>query len=197
MQLLNGFFDEWFEPFPDALYTLDPLISGLAEYVSTFKCAYAVILDFDPPHFRMEVQRAESAAAIRALFLNLIQDLSCAFTSIGNRSNYIDKLIDYMSLNYADPKLNVDVLADYVGLSPSHMQNIFKNATGNSISVYLRRLRLNKAAQMLTNTSVPISEIAAKAGFSNSNYFYTVFKHHYSITPAEYRATNQPQTGRK
>lgn len=70
----------------------------------------------------------------------------------------------------------------------SHIQNIFKAATGSSISAYLRRLRLNKATEFLAQTDVPISEIAERTGFGNSNYFYTVFKRHYAVTPSEYRA---------
>ena len=35
---------------------------------------------------------------------------------------------------------------------------------------------------------MPISEIAERTGFGNSNYFYTVFKRHYAVTPSEYRA---------
>ena len=59
---------------------------------------------------------------------------------------------------------------------------------GSSISAYLRRLRLNKATEFLAQTDVPISEIAERTGFGNSNYFYTVFKRHYAVTPSEYRA---------
>lgn len=183
-----GFFDAWFEPAADVPYTLDLLIAGVSEYIATFKRAYAVTMEYNSSRFRTEVLRAENARAVKRLFLELVQDISCAFASIDNRSNYIDALIGYMERNYADPKLNIDALADHVGLSASHIQNIFKAATGSSISAYLRRLRLNKATELLEQTDVPISEIAERTGFGNSNYFYTVFKRHYSITPTEYRA---------
>lgn len=167
---------------------LDLLIAGVSEYIATFKRAYAVTMEYNPSRFRTEVLRAESSRAVKRLFLDLVQDVSCAFASIDNRSNYIDALIGYIERNYADPKLNIDALADHVGLSASHIQNIFKAATGSSISAYLRRLRLNKATEFLAQTDVPISEIAERTGFGNSNYFYTVFKRHYAVTPSEYRA---------
>ncbi len=169
-------------------YTLDLLIAGVSEYIATFKRAYAVTMEYNPSRFRTEALRAESSRAVKRLFLDLVQDVSCAFASIDNRSNYIDALIGYIERNYADPKLNIDALADHVGLSASHIQNIFKAATGSSISAYLRRLRLNKATEFLAQTDVPISEIAERTGFGNSNYFYTVFKRHYAVTPSEYRA---------
>ena len=189
--VLAAFFDAWFEPAADAPYTLDLLIAGLSEYITTFKRAYAVTMEYNPSRFRTEVLRADTSRTVKRLFLDLIQDISCAFASVDNRSNYIDELIRCMEQNYADPKLNIDALADHVGLSASHIQNIFKTATGSSISAYLRRLRLNKATELLKNTDIPISEIAERTGFGNSNYFYTVFKRHYSITPTEYRA-NRP-----
>lgn len=185
---LVGFFDAWFEPAADMPYTLDLLIAGISEYIATFKRAYAVTMEYNPSRFRTEVLRAESSRAVKRLFLELVQDISCAFASIDNRSNYIDALIGYMERNYADPKLNIDAMADHVGLSASHIQNIFKAATGSSISAYLRRLRLSRATELLEQTDVPVSEIAERTGFGNSNYFYTVFKRHYSITPTEYRA---------
>ena len=188
---LASFFDAWFEPVAEVPYTLDLLIAGLSEYIATFKRAYAVTMEYNSSRFRTEVLRADTSRAAGRLFLDLIQDISCAFASIDNRSNYIDELISCMERNYADPKLNIDALADHVGLSASHIQNIFKAATGSSISAYLRRLRLNKATELLKNTDIPISEIAERTGFGNSNYFYTVFKRHYSITPTEYRA-NRP-----
>lgn len=199
-QLLGDFFDEWFEPVVDIPYTLDTFLTGLFEYITTFKRAYAVSLEYNPVRFRMEVLRAERARTVRRLFLELIEDLSCAFASIHDRSNYIDECIGYMKANYADPKLNIDILADHVGLSVSHVQNIFKTATSSSISAYLRKLRLNKATELLEQTNMPISEVAEKTGFGNANYFYTVFKRHYSITPTEYRANhpnlkNRGETG--
>lgn len=140
-------FDAWFEPTADVPYTLDLLIAGVSEYIATFKRAYAVTMEYNPSRFRTEVLRAESSRAVKRLFLDLVQDVSCAFASIDNRSNYIDAIIGYIERNYADPKLNIDALADHVGLSASHIQNIFKAATGSSISAYLRRLRLNKATE--------------------------------------------------
>lgn len=192
-QILSDFFDSWFEQTTDVPYTLDILSSGISEFISTFKRAYAVTMEYSPSRFRTELLRAENSRTVKRLFLDLMQDISCALASIHNRSSYIDELVNYMEENYADSKLNIDTLADHIGLSPSHIQTIFKAATGNSISVYLRSFRLNKARDLLEKTDIPISEIAEKTGFGNANYFYTVFKRYYSTTPTEYRAKRPNQ----
>lgn len=189
--ILGKFFDVWFEPVSEISYTIDALLSGFSEYISTFKRAYAITMDFNPSHFRSEALRADSSRAVRQLFLDLILDISYAFASVGNRSNYIDDILSYIETNYPDPKINVDILADHVGLSPSHIQNIFKTATGSTISSYLRNLRIEKATELLEQTDIPISEIAESTGFGSFNYFCTVFKRHHSVTPTEYRANTR------
>lgn len=189
--LLSDFFDKWYEDYSDVYNTTDLLVSCLAAFLLNFRRAYAVTLDFDSVRFKNEIYRCESATAIKILFLNLMQDISSAYESVSNRSNYIDELLDLMEQNYHDPKLNIDGLADMVGLSVSHMQTIFKTATGHSISSHLRNLRLQQAARLLTETDLSAGEIATKTGFGNTNYFYTVFKKHYSITPNEYRIQNK------
>lgn len=189
--ILGNFFDEWYEPVSEIPYTIDALLSGFSEYISTFKRAYAITMDFNPSHFRSEALRADSSRAVKQLFLDLILDISYAFASVGTRSNYIDDILSFIEKNYADPKLNVDILADHVGLSPSHIQSIFKTATGSTISSYLRNLRIRKATELLEQTDIPISEIAESTGFGSFNYFCTVFKRYYSVTPTEYRANTR------
>lgn len=188
---LGAFFDSWFEPISETPYTIDALLSGFSEYISTFKRAYAITMDFNPSPFRSAALHAESSRAVKQLFLDLISDISYAFASISNRSNYIDDIIDFIEQNYADPKINIDLLADHVGLSPSHIQSIFKTATGSTISTYLRNFRIRKATELLETTDIPISEIAVSTGFGSFNYFCTVFKRHHSVTPTEYRANTR------
>ena len=185
--VLSNFFERWYEDFSNAYNTTDLLAADLAEFLLNFKRAYAVTLEFDPVRFRNEIYRCESSVGVKILFLNLLQDISSAFESVSNRSNYIDELLDLMDRHYHDPKLNVDGLADMVGLSVSHMQTIFRAATGHSISSHLRNLRLQQAAKLLEETDLSAGDIATKTGFGNTNYFYTMFKKHFSATPNEYR----------
>ena len=186
-QMLSEFFDRWYEDYTSIYETTDLLVYDLSEFMQNFKRGYAVTIDFDAARFRSEIYRCETSIGVKLLFTNLIQDISSAYESVNNRSNYIDELLDLMERNYHDPNLNIDGLANMVGLSVSHMQNIFKTATGHSISSHLRNLRLQRAAKLLEETELSAGDIAARTGFGNTNYFYTVFKKHFSITPNEYR----------
>lgn len=186
-QILSDFFDRWYENHTGMYETTDLLVSDLSEFMQNFKRGYAVTLEFDATRFRSEIYRCETSVGVKLLFTNLIQDISSAYESVSNRSNYIDELLDLMERNFHDPNLNIDGLANMVGLSVSHMQNIFKTATGHSISSHLRNLRLQRAAKLLEETELSAGDIASRTGFGNTNYFYTVFKKHFSITPNEYR----------
>lgn len=186
-KLLSDFLSEWFEPLSDAHRTVDYLTKELSTYINTFAQVYAVTMDFDAKTFQNNISRCDSASEVKTLFLNLLDDIQSVFAGVGQRSNYIDKVVDIIHKNYHDPGLSVDVLADEVGLSASHMQSVFKSTTGISVSRYLRHHRLQKAAELLAHTNISVNEISEQTGFGNASYFYTVFKKHYSITPNEYR----------
>ena len=189
--LLTAFFDEWFEPLSDARRTVEYLTKALSSYIYTFMDAYAVTMDFDVITFQNTISRCEHAQNVKAQFLSLIEDIRSVFAGVGQRSNYIDVILNMIQKNYQDPNLSADVLADEVALSAPYMNSVFKSATGSSVSGYLRQFRLKKAAGLLADTNLSVNEIAAQTGFGNASYFYTVFKKHYSITPNEYRVQHK------
>jgi len=107
----------------------------------------------------------------------------------GNQYNYsnirrVDKVINYMINHYSKP-LNLKILADYVGISPSYLGNMFKDITGKSVIAYLIDIRINKAKQFLKD-GLSISETAHKVGFCDIFYFSRTFKKHVGITPSEF-----------
>ena len=84
-------------------------------------------------------------------------------------------------------ELKLTQVAEKYHLSHSYMSRIFKTYTGFGFNEYLTHLRVQKATQLLLNSSAPISEIAYQCGFGDSNYFSTVFKKDTGISPIKYR----------
>lgn len=78
-------------------------------------------------------------------------------------------------------------IARIASLAPSTLLPVFKAVTGYSPIDYLLRVRLAKAAELLRQTGLSISEVAAECGFADSNYFSRQFKAHYQTTPRDYR----------
>ena len=96
----------------------------------------------------------------------------------------------YIDKNYANPDLSLRMLADMAGLSPAYFGKIFAAQTAYSFNDYLTNTRMKKAAQLLVETKLPINQISESIGILNTNYFYSVFKKKFSMTPLAYRRAN-------
>lgn len=73
-------------------------------------------------------------------------------------------------------------------LSSTYFSTLFKRETGKSFIAYVTELRMEMAANMLTQTDEKTYLIAEKIGYTDPNYFSYVFKKHYGLTPSKYRA---------
>lgn len=83
--------------------------------------------------------------------------------------------------------VSLQTIADYMFMHPVHVSRIFKLETGDNLSDYVLRLKMESAASMLANPALRSYEIALQLGYQNPNYFNKVFKKYYSATPQEFR----------
>lgn len=95
-------------------------------------------------------------------------------------NNVLEKRID-------EEDMNVDSLAEAVGVSRSHLYRRMKERLGISPSDYIRIIRLKKASELLKNDDLDISQIAYALGFSSQSLFSSTFKRLTGYTPSEYR----------
>lgn len=75
-----------------------------------------------------------------------------------------------------------------LGITQHRMAEIFKEHYGVSISEYIRGLRLSKAQALLSETDLPILDVAFQAGFESVSAFYRFFRKQTGCSPAAYRA---------
>ncbi|QIA64871.1 substrate-binding domain-containing protein [Vibrio astriarenae] len=83
--------------------------------------------------------------------------------------------------------IKVDQVLTYVGISRSNMEARFKEERGHSIHQEIHNSKLNRACNLLKNTSLPIVEVAELCGYPSLQYMYTVFKKNLDRTPKDYR----------
>lgn len=95
-------------------------------------------------------------------------------------------VLNYINLNYSQ-NITVDSIARHFSYSRSTISHLFKKNNEKSISEYINFLRLKEAALMLSSSSMSITQIALASGFSDPNYFSSVFKKYYSVSPQEFR----------
>lgn len=97
------------------------------------------------------------------------------------RMEYIRKALDYMEAHLTEP-VTVGEIAGAVHLSVAHFSRDFKNCIGDAPLAYLNRMRLQKAAELLTRGST-VTEAALDAGIPNVGHFIRQFKRLYGDTP--------------
>ncbi|WP_195472213.1 two-component regulator propeller domain-containing protein [Bacteroides xylanisolvens] len=98
----------------------------------------------------------------------------------------MERVMNVMNKFLDDSEFNVEMLAREVGLSRVQLHRKMKDITGVSTSVFIRNLRMKKAAALLQEGKLNISEIADAVGFDSQANFATVFKKFYGVSPSEY-----------
>ena len=91
-----------------------------------------------------------------------------------------------MHLEYSQP-LNAAFLAEQCGLSQSSFRTLFRKHLGISHGAYLKRIRLQKACELLYGTELSILNISIESGFTSLTSFYQSFQEHYHISPKKWR----------
>lgn len=105
----------------------------------------------------------------------------------------IEKVTRIINENIDNPELNVEMLAEGVGMSRVHMHRKLKELTNQSARDFIRTIRLQQAASLLTSQKLSVSEVAYALGFSNLSHFSTSFREFYGMAPKEYAEKNKKQ----
>lgn len=102
------------------------------------------------------------------------------------KSHIVSQVKDIIAAEEGN-ELTVKTIADRVYLHPVYLSKIFKAETGEGLSEYMIRIRLERALYLLKHTNKKIYEITSELGYQNPQYFSKLFKKHYGITPNEFR----------
>lgn len=93
-----------------------------------------------------------------------------------------EKILERLS----DEQLSVESLAEDMGMSRVQLYRKVSGLTDISVNELIRKLRLQRAAQLLSQNWGPVSQVAYEVGFSNLSYFSKVFKEEFGVLPSEY-----------
>jgi DNA-binding response OmpR family regulator/nitrogen-specific signal transduction histidine kinase len=103
---------------------------------------------------------------------------------------FLTKVISLIENDIDSDTIDVTKLSREVAMSRSVLYRKLKALTGNSIQDFVRIVKLRKAARLLLETDLPITEIAFQSGFPNAKHFSTAFKRQFGKTPSEHRIRN-------
>ncbi|WP_054028303.1 response regulator [Bacillus sp. FJAT-28004] len=101
-------------------------------------------------------------------------------------SKLINKVQRFIE-EHLDKPISLQMIADRVHLHPVYVSQMYKAVTGEGLTDYMLRIRMEKSAYLLKSSNLKIYEIGNKFSYQNAPYFIKLFKKVYGMTPQEYR----------
>ncbi|MBD2872483.1 response regulator transcription factor [Paenibacillus arenilitoris] len=98
----------------------------------------------------------------------------------------VDKIHTFIEHNL-NKDLSLKCISDEIGLHPAYISKIYKQETGENLSEYLLKYRMELSANLLRHSKEKVYVIGAKVGYQTPHYFNKVFVKYYGMTPQQYR----------
>lgn len=126
-------------------------------------------------------------ALARAVVLIVYKVIQSTTLDANKEKNFIvERVRNYIEEHYAED-LTLAKLNGLVRSNEFYLSHAFKRATGYSPKEYILRRRIGKAQCLLIYTPLPLTEISARVGYDDSNYFSRAFKKIVGMSPRLYR----------
>lgn len=177
-----------------ALFILEPQYTKIHHFTSRLRLTDVQFLSILPTIDAL-LQEYEAhplgwKTMVLSNFFQLVVKLSRLYEagSTGDTSGILKlaEAIAYLEKNYTEA-VSISGLAALSHYSEKHFVRLFKETMHCLPTDYLTALRLQKARELLRTEASPITDIAIRCGFNDSNYFARIFKKQYKMTPSEYR----------
>ena len=102
----------------------------------------------------------------------------------------IDRAKQFIAENYRED-ISLEHISEASFVSPFHFSRVFKRNTGFSPHQYLLEVRLHNARKLLLDSALNVSEVGYASGFSNPDYFVTLFKQKHEFSPSQFRRVHR------
>lgn len=104
----------------------------------------------------------------------------------GKWNSTVDRTLAYIAAHHQEA-ISLKQVACVCGINTSYLGQIFKKATGESFTNYVNRFRIDKAKELLAQSTLKVYEVAEKVGFTDYHYFLKIFKKITGIVPTDTR----------
>jgi CheY-like chemotaxis protein len=108
-------------------------------------------------------------------------------------AKFIRRVIDLVEENMADLDFDLETMARELAVSRRQLFRKLHASAGCSPNIFIRTLRLRRAAQLLLESQMTVTEITYAVGFSDLKYFRTIFREHFGVAPGEYLKRSKTQ----
>jgi len=189
LDLLKSFFES-IDPQKYSLGAIQEVCKSLLEKVNEYAAQNQVeVCDLTESFYRkylfcdsIEVIRADFTAYINAA-------LNAVHLKKKGQENLLWSMKDYIDKNYRR-KLTLQMISSRFYVSPACCSTLLKENLNMTFNDYINDIRLQRAKQLLSETSLSVNKISDEVGYSNPKYFFKIFKIYSGSTPLEYRSQN-------
>lgn len=138
--------------------------------------------------FALKIEATQSIEECGELLKYMVKKY-CRLVNKHSQRNYsllIQKVITQIESDIASD-LSLNNLAKIFEVNPSYLSSLFKKETGNTLTDYVNKQRIERAKELLVSTNIQIQNIAQRCGMLDVNYFTKTFKKYTDLTPKKYR----------
>jgi len=166
-------------------YKMEGLETGADDYI---------IKPFYPDELCVKIKNIlETRKKIREKFGKSLQlePSSVEITSVDQK--FIKRAIEIIEEHMDDPDLSVEAYSKLIGMSRVSLYNKLKSLTNYSVQEFIFAIRLKRAAQLLKESGMTVTEIAYTVGFKDPSHFSKLFKKQYGVSPKAYVSSETGQ----
>lgn len=135
---------------------------------------------------RFKITAFTSIVEICAAVFHIVKKRTPSDAAGHDGNTAVKSCIRYLECHSEQP-LTLDMIASHVHLHPNYLCSLFKKYTGETVFQHLHRIRIEKAATLLRDFSVSVSEAADRSGFESVGFFTRKFKEITGLTPSQYK----------
>ncbi|WP_276371438.1 hybrid sensor histidine kinase/response regulator transcription factor [Chryseolinea sp. H1M3-3] len=143
---------------------------------------------FHPEHLFIRIEKLiERMEIIRKKFRNFADlELTSLSSGMGEKDDaFFSKITKCIQTHLSEPEFNADTIADEVGMSKTSLYKKVKTITSLTPHGLIKQYRLKKAADLLKNTNMSVSEVIYETGFNSRSYFYKSFNEMFHCHPKD------------
>ncbi len=178
-----------------ALFLLEPYLSSTQHFQSRLRLTPSDMARVMPLINAAEAEYTTNSPGRKTMVLSLVRQLAVLLSRLYDcptKPREISGIADaaaFMETSFADSIAISDVI-EKSHYSQRHFIRLFSAAYGMTPQRYLLDVRIRHASAMLKESVLPVTEVALRCGFDDSNYFSRVFRKYTGRSPSEYRTKN-------
>ncbi len=187
LQIAPSFLKQHCTNFEQVRFSLDGK-SDVRHEISDYMYELYYLSTDEPGKPYFEVKVTELVCHIIYLVLTQCQTLEqpSKYSSTVKYQQRYREIMNYITEHYTEP-IQLSDIANFAHISKEHLSREFKKYVGEGFREHLTNVRISKSQSELTNTDIPLLDLALKHGFSDLRSYNRAFQKTFGMSPSQYR----------